>query len=51
LYPHFGCLKCCFVNQGEEDIKRMKIIGWKVKAEDKQEWSRIVEQTKAHPEL
>jgi hypothetical protein len=35
----------------EEDLKRIKIIGWRVKAEDRQEWSRIVEQTKTHPGL
>jgi hypothetical protein len=35
----------------EEDLKRMKIIGWRVKTEDRQEWSRIVEQTKTHPGL
>jgi hypothetical protein len=34
-----------------EDLKRMKITGWRVKAEDRQEWSRIVEQTKTHPGL
>jgi hypothetical protein len=26
-------------------------IKWRVKAEDRQEWSRIVEQTKTHPGL
>jgi hypothetical protein len=33
------------------DLKRMKITGWRVKAEDRQEWSRIVEQNKSHPGL
>jgi hypothetical protein len=32
-------------------LKRVKIIGWRVKVEDRQEWSRIVEQTKIHPGL
>jgi hypothetical protein len=40
-----------WMDQVEEDLKRMKITGWRVKAEDRQEWSRIVEQTKAHPGL
>jgi hypothetical protein len=39
----------------EEDLKRMKITGWRVKAEDRQEWSTIVGQTKTktktHPGL
>jgi hypothetical protein len=29
----------------------MKITGWRVKEEDREEWSRIVEQTKTHPGL
>jgi hypothetical protein len=40
-----------WINQVEEDLKRMKITGWRVKVEDRQEWSRIVEQTKTHPGL
>jgi hypothetical protein len=38
-------------DQVEEDLKRMKIIGWRAKVEDRQEWNRIVEQTKTHPGL
>ena len=40
-----------WMDQVEEDLKRMKIIGWRAKVEDKQEWNRIVEQTKTHPGL
>jgi len=29
----------------------MKIVGWRAKVEDRQEWNRIVEQTKTHPGL
>jgi len=39
------------MDQVEEDLKRMKIIGWRAKVEDRQEWNRIVEQTKTHPGL
>jgi hypothetical protein len=39
------------LEQVEEDLKRMKITGWRVKAEDRQEWSRIVQHTKIHPGL
>ena len=39
-----------WMDQVEEDLKRMKIIGWKAKVEDR-EWNRIVEQTKTHPGL
>jgi hypothetical protein len=34
-----------------EDLKRMKITGWRVREEDREEWSKIVEQTKTHPGL
>jgi hypothetical protein len=34
-----------------EDLKRMKIVGWRAKVEDRQEWNRIVEQTNTHPGL
>jgi hypothetical protein len=40
-----------WMDQVEEDLKRIKVTGWRVKAEDRQEWSRIVEQTKTHPGL
>jgi hypothetical protein len=39
------------MDQVEGNLKRMKITGWRVKSEDRQEWSRIVEQTKTHPGL
>jgi len=40
-----------WMDQVEEDLRRMKIIGWRVKIEDRQVWNRIVEQTKTHPGL
>ena len=40
-----------WMDQVEEDLKRMKTVGWRAKVEDRQEWNRIVEQTKTHPEL
>jgi hypothetical protein len=39
------------MDQVEEDLKRMRITGWRVRAEDREEWSKIVEQTKTHPVL
>jgi len=38
-----------WMDQVEEDLRRMKITGWRVKIEDRQLWNRIVEQTKTHP--
>jgi len=40
-----------WMNQVEEDLKRMEIVGWRAKVEDRQEWNRIVEQTETHPGL
>jgi hypothetical protein len=40
-----------WMDQVEEDLKRMKIAGWRVKEEDRQDWNRIVGQTKTHPGL
>ena len=40
-----------WMDQVEEDLKRMKSVGWRAKVEDRQEWNRIVEQTKNHPGL
>jgi len=39
------------MDQVEEDLRRKKITGWRVKIEDRQVWNRIVEQTKTHPGL
>ena len=36
------------MDQVEEDLNRMKIVGWRAKVEDRQKWNRIVEQTKTH---
>ena len=40
-----------WMDRVEDDLKWMKIIGWRAKVEDRQEWNRIVEQTETHPEL
>ena len=40
-----------WMDQVEEDVKEMKIVGWRAKVEDRQEWNRIVEQTKTLPGL
>ena len=37
-----------WMDRVEEDLKRMKIVGWRAKVEDRQEWNRTVEQTKTH---
>jgi len=46
-----GRLRLRWMDQVEEDLKRMKTVGWRTKVEDRQEWNRIVEQTKTHPGL
>ena len=42
---------CCEWMDQVEGLKRMKIVGWRAKVEDRQEWKRIVEQTETHPGL
>jgi hypothetical protein len=39
-----------WMDQVKEDLKRMRITGWRVRV-DREEWSKIVEQTKTHPGL
>jgi hypothetical protein len=39
------------MNQVEEDLRKMKIVNWRKKIEDRQVWNRVVEQTKTHPGL
>jgi len=36
------------MDRAEEDLKRMRMVGWRAKVKDGQEWNRIVEQTKTH---
>jgi hypothetical protein len=40
-----------WVDQVEEDLRKMKIVNWRKKIEYRQVWNRIVEQTKTHPGL
>jgi len=40
-----------WMDQVEEDLQRMKIVGWRAKVVDRQEWNRIVEQTKTYSGL
>jgi len=40
-----------WMDRVEEDLKRMEIVGWRAKVEDRQEWNIIVEQTETHPGL
>jgi hypothetical protein len=51
IIPAVGRPRLRWMDQAEEDLKRMKIVGWMAKVEDRQEWNRIVEQTKTHPGL
>jgi predicted secreted protein len=39
------------MDQVEEDLTGIRITGWRERAEDREEWSKIVEQTKTHPGL
>jgi len=46
-----GRLRLKWMDQVEDDLRRMKITGWRVKLEYRQVWNRTVEQTKNHPGL
>jgi hypothetical protein len=34
-----------------DDLRKMKVKGWGGKMKNREEWRRIVHETKAHPEL
>lgn len=46
-----GRPKIKWIDNVEEDLKRMKIKGWREKAKDRQMWRLVVKEAKAHPEL
>jgi GTP1/Obg family GTP-binding protein len=35
----------------ENDLKRMKVAGWKEKMRNREQWRLVVKEAKAHPEL
>jgi hypothetical protein len=35
----------------ESDLKKMKVIGWKEKMRNSEQWSLVVEEVKTHPGL
>ena len=37
-----------WMDRVEEDLKRVGIVVWRAKVEDRQEWNRTVEQTETH---
>jgi hypothetical protein len=39
------------MDQVEENLKKVTIFDWRAKVEDRQEWNRIVGQTKTQPGL
>ena len=40
-----------WMDRVDEDLNRIKIVVWKAKVEDRQEWNGTVEQIKTHPGL
>ena len=37
--------------QGENDLRKLKVRGWREAAKDRERWKKVVTQAKTHPEL
>jgi hypothetical protein len=44
-----GRLRLRWMDQVEEDLKKMKVRNWKEKCKDRRLWNAIVKQAKTHP--
>jgi hypothetical protein len=40
-----------WLEEAENDLKRMKVKGWKEKMKNREQWRLVVEGAKAHPGL
>jgi hypothetical protein len=40
-----------WLEEAENDLKRMKVTRWKEKMRDREQWKLTVEEAKAHPGL
>jgi hypothetical protein len=46
-----GIPRLRWLNQVEEDLKKMKVRNWREKCKDRRMWNEIVKQAKTHPGL
>jgi hypothetical protein len=40
-----------WLDDGESDLKKMEVKGWKEKMRDREQWRLVVEEAKAHAGL
>jgi hypothetical protein len=40
-----------WLEEVENDLKRMKVTGWKEKMRNREQWTLVVKEAKAHPGL
>jgi hypothetical protein len=40
-----------WIDDEEQDLRRMGVRGWRTRARDRQEWSRVTREAKVHPGL
>jgi hypothetical protein len=50
-YPHKRILLGTWFQDVYDDRRKMKVKGWEGNVKNREEWRRIVQEAKAHPEL
>jgi hypothetical protein len=38
-----------WIDDVEQDLRKMRVRGWRMRARDRQEWRRVIREAKLHP--